>query len=228
MDGGRWHGRWPLVHTLADVILVRCSGLVVSAGHTPILTAVDLAVEKGECIGITGPNGSGKTTLLRVLATLRSPSGGSGDVLGVELGTREIRSIRHRIGLLGHRAALVPELTLTENLRFHAGLRGRSTARADQLLEAVGLGGAKNRKAAESSAGMLRRADLGRLILGEPELLLLDEPTDGLDRDARPLVTSAIADCLQREGAVVVVSHDSANLDSLTNRIHRIEDGVLK
>ncbi|CAN5302001.1 hypothetical protein BH18ACT5_BH18ACT5_00140 [soil metagenome] len=213
---------------MALTTLVRSTGLVVSAGHTPILTAVDLAVEKGECIGITGPNGSGKTTLLRVLATLRPPSGGTGEVLGVELGSPGIRSIRPRIGLLGHKPAFVPELTLSENLRFHASLRGRSAERADQLLEFVGLAGANNRKASESSVGMLRRADIGRLILGDPELLLLDEPTDGLDREARPLVTEAIADCLQRDGAVVIVSHDAANLDSLTSRIHRLEEGVLQ
>jgi ABC-type multidrug transport system ATPase subunit len=218
---------WGRVHRLAGVTLVRLVDIGVTIGQVPILTSVDLEVAPGECVGITGPNGAGKTTLLRVLATLRQPTSGGGEVLGAQLGVPGVRSVRPRIGLLGHSPALAMQLSLAENLRFHAGLRGLPLERAEQALELVGLGGAANRRGSECSSGMLRRADLGRTFLGEPDLLLLDEPIDGLDQSARPLVAASIAAALDRGGAVVVVSHDPANLDRYASRILGLSDGAL-
>jgi heme ABC exporter ATP-binding subunit CcmA len=193
---------------------------------TPILTKVDLKVSSGECVGVSGPNGSGKTTLLRVLATLRRPNAGHGDVLGAALGSVEARTIRSQIGLLGHGPALAPELTLGDNLRFHAALR-IPVMDVEAALARVGLAMASGRKASECSVGMLRRADLARLFLTESRLLLLDEPTDGLDSEARPLVSDLIEQCLERNGAVVVVSHDSSNLSKRAQRVHYPNDGIL-
>lgn len=202
--------------------------VVIRAGSTPILSFASLAVAAGECVGISGPNGSGKTTLLRVLATLRRPNGGEGKVLGAALGGPQVRSVRPRIGLLGHQPALAPELTLADNLRFHASLHRRSAEAAESALDTVGLNGAMDRRAADCSTGMLRRADLGRILMIEPELLLLDEPTDGLDHEARPLVKAAVRRCLERDGAAVLVSHDASTFGDLATRVLTLEAGVLR
>lgn len=206
--------------------LVRLHELAISAGNTPVVVSATMEVGAGECVGISGPNGSGKTTLLRVLATLRPPGGGTGEVLGEMLGSSRVRSIRPRIGLLGHRPALTAELSLIDNLAFHASLRGGSRS-AEEVLELVGLEAAMERRAADCSAGMLRRADIGRILLHEADLLLLDEPTDGLDQEARPLVGALIDSCLRRNGAAIMVSHDASNLVRAA-RVHALVEGVLR
>jgi heme ABC exporter ATP-binding subunit CcmA len=206
--------------------LASLNDVAVSTGPTPILTKVNLEVLAGECVGITGLNGSGKTTLLRVLATLRRPSSGEGEVLGVALGSKRSRTVRPQIGLLGHQPALAPELTLADNLRFHAALR-RPAISVESALERVGLSMAATRRASDCSTGMLRRADLARLFLSPNRILLLDEPTDGLDPQARSLVTDLVDACLADGGAAVVVSHDSANLGDRTSRVYRLVDGLL-
>jgi len=208
--------------------LVELREVGVDAGRSPIIESATLLLRSGECVGISGANGSGKTTLLRVVATLRSPRSGTGTVLGARLGSAAIRAIRPRIGLLGHQPALTPELTLQDNLRFHAALRSLGPEAADEALEQVGLADASARRAADCSVGMLRRADLARLSLGEAQLLLLDEPTDGLDHTARPLVEAAIASCLERDGAALVVSHDEASIAGLATRVQRLAQGILQ
>jgi len=213
---------------VATKTLLRLREVAVSAGLVPIVASASMEVAPRECVGISGPNGSGKTTLLRVLATLRPPDRGEGEVLGEALGGPGVRNIRPRISLLGHEPALAPELSLLDNLRFHARLRSGSTKSAEEVLETVGLKGAMDRRAIDCSAGMLRRADLARLFLHSPDLLLLDEPTDGLDQDARPLVAAAIEACLERDGAAVVVSHDASNLAETSTRIHYLDGGVLR
>jgi heme ABC exporter ATP-binding subunit CcmA len=197
------------------------------ASRVRILEPVDLLLEPGECVGVVGPNGSGKSTLLRVLATLLAPSAGSGTVLGAALGSREIYAIRSRIGLVGHLPALSPALTLEENLSFYAHLVGRQQEQAAEALAEVGLGGARHLRAIDCSAGMMKRADLARISLTEPELLLLDEPTDTLDRSARPLIDRLVAATLGRLGAVTFVSHDRSNVETVAHRVLALVNGRL-
>lgn len=213
---------------MAPKTLIELRDVAIRSGSTPILSLATLEVAAGECVGISGPNGSGKTTLLRVLATLRRPDGGEGKVLGAALGGSQVRAVRPRIGLLGHQPALAPELTLVDNLCFHASLHRRPPESAESALNTVGLNGARDRRAADCSTGMLRRADLGRILMIEPELLLLDEPTDGLDHEARPLVRAAVRRCLDREGAAVLVSHDASTFADLATRVLTLEEGVLR
>jgi len=195
-------------------------------GNTMILRRAKLTLEPGEKVGLLGPNGSGKTTLLRVLATLLRPTSGSGIVLGAELGTDAVYDVRSRITMVGHLPGLYPELTLGENTRFVARLSGRPAEAADEALTQVGLGGASERRADQSSKGMLRRAELARALLVRPTLLLLDEAHAGLDAEAIGLV-DAIADrVVARGGAVVLVSHEP---DRLTvDRSVQIIDGTLE
>lgn len=206
--------------------LISTSSLAVRLGRTPVLRELSLTVRPGDVVGLSGPNGSGKSTLLRTLATLIRPSEGSGTVLGADMATAGGRT-RSQIGLLGHEPAVFGELTLLENLEFVARVTGQSTDRALELLEAVGLRAAADRRADRSSHGMARRADIARLVLTDPKLVLLDEATTGLDEAALSLIATVIDRTTSNGGAVVLVTHDAAYLDAMTNRHWRLTEGTV-
>ena len=184
-------------------------------------------VDPGSCLAILGPNGAGKTTLLRVMATLLKPTSGRGTVFGVPLIGADLDPVRPRIGLSGHHPALSPSLTLRENLEFAARLSGKAPDRVSLVLELVGLGGAGNRLAERCSHGMRKRADLARLFLTEPDLLLLDEPLAGLDNSAAPLVNELVDRTRAQGGGAVLVSHDPASVSQLADHHLTLHDGVL-
>lgn len=200
-------------------------GVDVDVAGAPVLRGVDLAVGPGIAVGLVGPNGSGKTTLLRVLATLLRPAGGAGHVLGAELGTAAVTEVRPSIVLIGHVPALYPRLTLAENLRFLARLTGRPAGKVGEVLEAVGLGAAADRRAAQCSQGMLRRVELARARLFEPLLLLLDEAHSGLDQASVGLVDAVVGDVRRRGGTAVLVSHDPGRLVRLVDRVVEMDSG---
>lgn len=208
--------------------LVELTDVAVTAGPTPIVKSITLRVEEGECLAIQGPNGAGKTTILRVIATLLPPSGGVGRILGVRLGTPEVRRIRPLIGLSGHVPALAGPMTLSENLAFVADLTGRSRRAVNEALELVGLAGARDRKALECSHGMRRRADLARLFLNPSQLLLLDEPHAGLDALAQPLILELVSRTVETGGGAVLVSHDLTTLIDLADRRLTLRAGSLE
>ena len=199
----------------------------VDFGSTRVLTAVDLTVEGAAVVGVLGPNGSGKTTLLRLLATLLRPVRGGGTVLGATLATREVDAIRPAIGLIGHEAALYPELTLAENLEFVCRIRDLPRQKARQALLNVGLAKAADRKAAAASSGMLRRVEFARVWMTKPRLLLLDEPEAGLDETAAPLVSATVESVTKRGGAVVLASHQTGPLFDLADRVYEMGEGSL-
>jgi heme exporter protein A len=199
--------------------------VAVDVERVAVLRGLDLAVAAGESVGLMGANGSGKSTLLRVLATLLPPVGGHGHVLGAALGSAACDMVRPRIALVGHTAALYPRLTVRENLHFLARLIGRREREADEALEAVGLAQAADRRADACSQGMQRRAELGRVLLTEPRLLLLDEAHAGLDRASTGLVKAVVEQVRERGGASVVVSHDHPRLRGVADRLVEINDG---
>lgn len=209
-------------------VLVELAGLSVSVARTPVLRGVELTVAAGEAVGLAGANGSGKSTLLRILATLLPPVTGAGRVLGARLGTREVEKVRPAIALVGHAPALYPRLSLAENLRFWCRLTGHVPDAADAALRVVGLGGAADRPADRCSHGMQRRAELARVLVAAPRLLLLDEAHAGLDRASTALVDVVVARVRERGGGAVVVSHEHGRLAGTVDRIVEIEEGALR
>jgi len=196
-------------------------------GNVPVVSSASCSVESGQCLGIQGPNGSGKTTLLRVMATLLKPTSGRGFILGAPLGTTAVELIRPRIGLSGHLPALSDYLTLGENLGFVARITGRAAAMVGEVLETVGLAGAADRLAADCSHGMRKRADLARLFLTQPDLLLLDEPHAGLDSSATPLVAALVHHTTRKGGGAVIVSHDPTTMVDIADQHMTLRTGIL-
>jgi heme exporter protein A len=208
--------------------LAALTGVGVTLGATPVLRDVDLQVHAGEAVGLVGANGSGKTTLLRVLATLLPPTSGRGAVLGARLGSRARFAVRPAIALIGHVPSLYPQLSLADNLGLVARLLGRRPEEVLQALHAVGLAGARNRRAGNCSQGMLRRAEFARTLLTRPQLLLLDEAHAGLDPTASDLVEHLVTEIRDRLGAAVVVSHEPRRLGHLVDRTVELADGRLR
>ncbi len=207
--------------------IVSLTGVAVHAGAVPILRDVDLSVGAGEVVGLYGSNGAGKTTLLRLIATLTRPSQGKGSVFDADLSGPDRFLVRPRIGYIGHTPGWYPELTLSENMAFVADAMGLDPSSVSRSLAAVGLEGAKDRRVDRCSHGMQRRAEFARVVMTEPDLLLLDEPHSALDADAIDLVDSLVHNTIGRGGAAILVSHDRRRVDGLANRTFEISGGAL-
>lgn len=206
--------------------IVDVAAISVRIGSHLVLDHIDVSVSAGERLGIVGPNGAGKTTVLGVMSTLIAPTSGSGVVLGADLRSSvETRRVRPFIGWSGHEPALYDELTLSENLRHVAALAGFAASAADEALDVVGLAAASGLRAALCSNGMRRRADLARLLMCRPRLVLLDEAHAGLDSDAVVIVDAIAERTVSDGGAVVMVSHDSGLLSGRVDRVAGIRDG---
>lgn len=197
----------------------------VSLGGRRVLTGVDLRLDPGETVGVAGPNGSGKTTLVRTAATLVSVDEGTARVLGGDVRTAELAVVRSGIGLIGHQPALIPELTLAENLDHVARLTGADRTRVSRALDVVGLSAAAGRRAVECSFGMQRRVEIAHLLITRPRLLLLDEAASGLDESARDLIAALIGSVRDRGGASILVSHDRLQLQAMCDRVLTIAAG---
>jgi heme exporter protein A len=186
---------------------IELEGLTRRYGERVALRDVTLSLPAGATLVVFGPNGAGKSTLLRVLSTLLRPHAGTARVLGHAL-PQEGWAIRGRIGLLGHAPLLYRDLTGRENLAFHARLHDVALARADALLDQVGLAARAGDKVHTYSRGMVQRLAVCRAVLHDPELLLLDEPRANLDPAAREIVEPLIGASSGRTR--VVTSHDPA------------------
>ncbi|MEM1209592.1 MAG: ABC transporter ATP-binding protein [Planctomycetota bacterium] len=181
-----------------------------SAERAMALNGLDASADRGEMIGFVGPNGSGKSTALRLMMGRARPEAGTVRVLGEEPATAG-SAMWSRVGVMFQSPAVDPELTVSENLRVHAAMFGLSRGwrdRADGLLAEQGLADRRGERVGRLSGGQRRRVELVKALLAEPELLLLDEPTAGLDPEAvRGLWDALDALRAEREMTVVVSTH---------------------
>ena len=193
-----------------------------------MLRGIDLTVEPGTSLVLTGANGAGKTTLLRIIATLLKPSSGEGTVLGLSLADDGER-IRATTGYVSARGFVYDDLTAAENLRFAARLVDRpvSDERIAELLVGVGLARAADQTVRTFSTGMRRRLALASLRLRPLQLALLDEPYAGLDLDGVALVDRLVGELVEAGTTVILASHQSGEATRRATRALRIEDGRL-
>jgi len=205
---------------------LRLRGIARRFGRRWVLRGLDLDINPGEVVAITGRNGSGKTTLLRICATLLRPTRGEGSLFGLDL-IRGAAAIREQVGLLAHDAGLYPNLTASENLEFCLRMAGRR-ANHDAIvavLDEVGLRHELKERVRGFSAGMRRRLALARLLLGKPALLLLDEPYASFDVDGIDLVNAFAARVARDGGISLVATHDLRRAEPIMHREQRIENG---
>jgi ABC-2 type transport system ATP-binding protein len=195
-------------------------------GTLTALDSLSLTIEAGETVGLLGPNGAGKTTTLRLLAGLAQPSEGRVAVEGLDPWASP-DAVRRRMGVLPDGAALYDRLTVAQNLALFAGLFGLSQATVTHAMEATGVADLAHRRVGALSRGQRQRVALARAILHNPAILVLDEPTAGLDPTAADSFHQLIRR-LQAAGTTVILSsHDMAEVDALCHRVAVLDRGRL-
>jgi ABC-2 type transport system ATP-binding protein len=208
--------------------MIEASGLTKRYGKTIALDGLDLVAEAGQVVAVLGPNGAGKTTFVRTVATLLRADAGTLLVAGYDA-RKEPAAVRRVIGLAGQFAAIEPAMTGRENLEMVARLFGQSrrTAKASAaaVLEQLDLAGDADRLARTYSGGMRRRLDLGASLVGAPRLLLLDEPTTGLDPRSRIELWDAIRGLVQAGTDVMLTTQYLDEADHLASQVVIIDHG---
>jgi ABC-2 type transport system ATP-binding protein len=215
---------------VGDDLIVRVEGLrkrYGGGGHEAV-AGVDFAIRRGEVFGLLGPNGAGKTTTIGVITTRVRPTGGRVLVDGIDV-VRNPVGVKPRIAVVPQRSNLDRTLTALENLTFHAAYFGTGRrerkARALELMERFGLAGREDDKVNNYSGGMAQRLMLARALMHQPRLLVLDEPTTGLDPQSRLFLWQAIEDLRGRGTTVLLTTHDMAEADRLCERIAIMDHG---
>lgn len=209
---------------LADpVISVR--GLRKSYGDNEAVRGIDLEVEAGEVFAFLGPNGAGKTTTVEILEGYRGRDGGEVEVLG-EDPQRLDRAWRERVGIVLQSCRLDPYLTARESLQLYAGYYARPRP-VDEVIELVGLDGKEDERTGRLSGGQQRRLDVGLALVGDPELLFLDEPTTGFDPSARRQAWDVIAGLRDLGKTVFLTTHYMDEAQRLADRVAIISRGEI-
>ncbi|PWI09563.1 ABC transporter [Streptomyces sp. NWU339] len=217
-------------HPSAVPPAIEATGLVKSYGDLQVLRGVDLTVPRGAVHALLGPNGAGKTTAVRILATLTTADAGTARVAGHDI--RTARSlVRRAISLTGQFAAVDEMQTGAENLRMMARLarHGRAAARvrAAELLDRFDLTDAADRLAKTYSGGMRRRLDLAASLVGDPEVIFLDEPTTGLDPRSRAALWDVVRELSAQGATVFLTTQYLEEADRLADRIAVLDKGAL-
>jgi lipooligosaccharide transport system ATP-binding protein len=203
-------------------------GLRKSYGALEVVSGVDLAVAPGECFGLLGPNGAGKTTTLKLCLGLIEPDAGHIELLGEPV-PRRAREARARAGVVPQFDNLDPDFTVEENLVVYAryfGIDSRDiSARIPALLDFAGLAGRRDAKIMALSGGMKRRLTLARALVNDPQLVFMDEPTTGLDPQARHLIWERLRRLTQEGKTLVLTTHFMEEAERLCHRLAIMDRG---
>src|SRR5216110_3371588 len=209
---------------------VQTLGLTRLYGAMTALSALDLTVNQGDLFGFIGSNGAGKTTTLRILATFLAPSAGTAYVLGHDV-VRDADAVRHVIGYMPDFFGVYKDMEVTEYLDFFGACYKIPTAQREKtvndVLELVGLSEKKGALIGALSRGMQQRLGLARVLIHDPQLLLLDEPASGLDPRARIEMMEILRELRRMGKTIIISSHILSELETICNRVCIIEKGKL-
>ena len=208
--------------------LFECQHLVKRYGDTTVVDDLSFQLQAGECLGVIGPNGAGKTTTLRMCLGLSESDAGTIQAFGLSM-PRDALAIKARLGVVSQFDTLDPDFTCAENLsvfgRYFGMKKADMQARIPQLLEFAALSHKADAKPGELSGGMKRRLSLARALINNPDLLLLDEPTTGLDPQARHLMWERLQQLLQQGKSILLTTHFMDEAERLCNRLLVLDHG---
>jgi len=208
--------------------LLDASDLTKRYGSTTVVDRLSFRIEPGECLGVIGPNGAGKTTTIRMCLGLTEPDVGEIRALGLQM-PRDALAIKAQLGVVSQFDSLDPDFTCAENLLVYGryfGMAARSVQeRIPQLLEFAALSHKADAKPGELSGGMRRRLSLARALVNDPRLLMLDEPTTGLDPQARHLMWERLQVLLQQGKSILLTTHFMDEAERLCDRLLVLDHG---
>ena len=208
--------------------MLKVHGLTKRYGGVEVVRGLDLHVRRGECFGLLGPNGAGKTTTLRLLLGLIEPDGGSIELAGLAV-PAHAREARMKVGVVPQMDNLDPDFSVRENLLAYGRYFGMSkaavAARVPELLEFAGLASKADARIAQLSGGMKRRLTLARALVHDPDILFLDEPTTGLDPQARHLIWQGLRRLTGAGKTIVLTTHFMDEAERLTDRLAILDHG---
>jgi lipooligosaccharide transport system ATP-binding protein len=212
----------------ADAVVLSVVGLRKSYGDNEVVRGLDFAIGRGECFGLLGPNGAGKTTTLRCCLGLTDPNAGAITLVGEPV-PQAAREARVRVGVVPQMDNLDPDFTVVENLRIYGRYFRVPDAllheRIPRLLEFAGLSTKGTSSIRTLSGGMKRRLTLARALINDPELLILDEPTTGLDPQARHLIWDGLRQLLTQGKTILLTTHFMDEAERLCSRLAVIDHG---
>ncbi len=216
--------------TALDNVVLSVVGLRKSYGDSEVVKGLDFSIHRGECFGLLGPNGAGKTTTLRCCLGLTDPNAGSITLVGEPV-PKAARQARVRVGVVPQMDNLDPDFTVTENLRIYGRYFRMPDAlvqeRIPRLLDFAGLAAKGNASIRTLSGGMKRRLTLARALINDPELLILDEPTTGLDPQARHLIWDGLRQLLTQGKTILLTTHFMDEAERLCSRLAVIDHGKM-
>jgi ABC-2 type transport system ATP-binding protein len=201
------------------------TGLRKSYGSHVALRGIDFTIEPGEVFGLLGPNGAGKTTTVEILEGYRSRDGGTVEVLGADP-ERAGRAWRERVGVVLQSSSLYPNLTVRESLDVFAGYY-RAPRDVPEVIEIVGLEEKRDARVRALSGGQQRRLDLALALIGDPEVVFLDEPTTGFDPGARRTAWETVRNLRALGKTILLTTHDLDEAEQLADRVAVLRDGVI-
>src|SRR5512145_2442874 len=208
--------------------IIRASGLQKSYAGVRVVDGLDLSINKGECFGLLGPNGAGKTTTLRMLLGLIAPDGGTAHLLDLPV-PQAAREARIKVGVVPQMDNLDPDFTVAENLLVYGryfGLKDSEIeARIPALLEFASLTHKRDAKVPTLSGGMKRRLTLARALVNDPDVLFLDEPTTGLDPQARHLIWQRLRELTNQGKTLLLTTHFMEEAERLCHRLAILDHG---
>ena len=209
--------------------MIEVRNLVKRFGAKTVLKRLDFSVAEGEFVAILGPNGAGKTTFLRILSSLARPTLGVVSIAGHSLPAEAV-AVRRRLGVVSHQPLLYGDLTAEENLRFYGKMYGVRALEPniEWVLELVGLMNRRRDLVRTFSRGMQQRLAIGRAVIHNPDVLLLDEPHTGLDQDASNMLDGVLKEVAASGRTVVMTSHDLVRVSGLASRFDVLSRGRIQ